>query len=474
MKALSSLLGASFLSLALLTSPAQGGIDKVYQKPESNKSWGATLSEFVGSLVDYNRSSKSYALVIGVSEYTNGYSSLPTSKDAKRMRDYLLHEAGFDYVHLLTEDKVTHSRLRKLMVDDFPGRVETNDRFLFYWSGHGVQRKVGQGHIGYLPLGSSSKEFSSMVSMDHIARWDGLITGKQALFLLDACFSGLAGKSSKKNTRRLVIDQLSRPSHHLLAAGTGEEETIAGDKWGGSLFTTAIIDGLRGSADASSAYPRDGVVSLSELVSYVKFRVADEKIQANWKKGITPQLRDLQTSIGEFFFVTNEHKATRLRNQGVAVGNEFRHGIPVAKSPSRTPAPSDRTVPATPALSVDRDALFWNSIKDSDDADMFQEYLRQHPNGGFAGLARLRIKKLKAAKQLAAVALPKPAPSPVKPAVGVFPKRPGEVFRDCADCPEMVVIPAGSFRMGDLSGSGDKEEKPVHRGVTPEKWSRFN
>ena len=70
MKALSSLLGASFLSLALLTSPAQGGIDKVYQKPESNKSWGATLSEFVGSLVDYNRSSKSYALVIGVSEYT--------------------------------------------------------------------------------------------------------------------------------------------------------------------------------------------------------------------------------------------------------------------------------------------------------------------------------------------------------------------------------------------------------------------
>ena len=26
--------------------------------------------------------------------------------------------------------------------------------------------------------------------------------------------------------------------------------------------------------------------------------------------------------------------------------------------------------------------------------------------------------------------------------------KPGETFHDCADCPEMVVIPAGSFTMG--------------------------
>ena len=32
---------------------------------------------------------------------------------------------------------------------------------------------------------------------------------------------------------------------------------------------------------------------------------------------------------------------------------------------------------------------------------------------------------------------------------GVFPK----TFKDCAQCPEMVVIPAGSFRMGDLTGT---------------------
>ena len=42
------------------------------------------------------------------------------------------------------------------------------------------------------------------------------------------------------------------------------------------------------------------------------------------------------------------------------------------------------------------------------------------------------------------------------------PKEPGAVFKDCDNSPEMVVIPAGSFKMGDLSGEGDSDEKPVH------------
>jgi formylglycine-generating enzyme required for sulfatase activity len=45
--------------------------------------------------------------------------------------------------------------------------------------------------------------------------------------------------------------------------------------------------------------------------------------------------------------------------------------------------------------------------------------------------------------------------------------RNGDIFKDCADCPEMVVIPAGSFRMGDLNGGGADDEKPVHRVTIP-------
>ena len=41
--------------------------------------------------------------------------------------------------------------------------------------------------------------------------------------------------------------------------------------------------------------------------------------------------------------------------------------------------------------------------------------------------------------------------------------QPGVTFRDCARCPEMVVVPAGQFRMGDLADDGYDVERPVHQ-----------
>ena len=41
---------------------------------------------------------------------------------------------------------------------------------------------------------------------------------------------------------------------------------------------------------------------------------------------------------------------------------------------------------------------------------------------------------------------------------------PGQIIKDCADCPEMVVIPAGSFEMGSNENA---DERPVHRVNVP-------
>ena len=43
---------------------------------------------------------------------------------------------------------------------------------------------------------------------------------------------------------------------------------------------------------------------------------------------------------------------------------------------------------------------------------------------------------------------------------------PGDVFRDCAGCPEMVVVPAGSFRMGCVLGQECRDNELPVRDVT--------
>lgn len=48
--------------------------------------------------------------------------------------------------------------------------------------------------------------------------------------------------------------------------------------------------------------------------------------------------------------------------------------------------------------------------------------------------------------------------------------QPGEIFRDCADCPEMIVLPAGRFRIGSLpeqEPERGQDEAPVQEVTIP-------
>jgi len=48
----------------------------------------------------------------------------------------------------------------------------------------------------------------------------------------------------------------------------------------------------------------------------------------------------------------------------------------------------------TTAQTGSAEIVFWQSIKGSDDPDMYREYLRQFPSGVYAGLAKIKINKL--------------------------------------------------------------------------------
>jgi formylglycine-generating enzyme required for sulfatase activity len=106
--------------------------------------------------------------------------------------------------------------------------------------------------------------------------------------------------------------------------------------------------------------------------------------------------------------------------------------------------------PLEGVVPIPDDRALWDSVKDSRDVNDFKAYLNKFPKGLFADVAANRIRALGGAN---------PAPlvqsAPAQPV-----PRAGQTIKDCADCPEMVVLPAGSFEMGSYD---DADSRPVHR-----------
>ncbi|WGD56339.1 SUMF1/EgtB/PvdO family nonheme iron enzyme [Bradyrhizobium sp. CB1650] len=90
---------------------------------------------------------------------------------------------------------------------------------------------------------------------------------------------------------------------------------------------------------------------------------------------------------------------------------------------------------------------FWDTIKGGDSAADFQAYLDAYPNGPYASQARSHLQRLGALS------------SPAKPQTA--PNTPPPTIRDCPQCPELVLIPSGSFNMG--STEVFPFEGPVHQ-----------
>ena len=128
-------------------------------------------------------------------------------------------------------------------------------------------------------------------------------------------------------------------------------------------------------------------------------------------------------------------------------------------SPGQRPAPA-----AAPAASAELEGLFWQSMMNSTNPADFEAYLSQFPAGVFRALAQNRLTALRAPGGVApaggpgvggpgspAAARPSvggSAPVSVLASAGDSPRRPGDVFRDCAACPELVVLADGRLALG--------------------------
>ncbi len=84
------------------------------------------------------------------------------------------------------------------------------------------------------------------------------------------------------------------------------------------------------------------------------------------------------------------------------------------------------------------EVALWQSAQSGGKAQV-QNYFSRYPGGQYASAANARLEQIKAEEAKV-------------PQVG-------QVFKDCSDCPEMVVLPAGNFTMGSSKGG---DEGPAH------------
>src|SRR5205085_10547251 len=324
---------------------------------------------------------KSYALLIGESEYTNGWPKLPgVPADIEAVRVALVKQ-GFQVIVLPNRTGAQLDEAFRNFISQYGMNVE--NRLLFYFAGHGHTIKQSYGEeMGYIvpvdapnPNRDLSGFMDKAMDMQQMELYARRIQAKHALFLFDSCFSGSLFALS-----RAVPDNIgyktSRPVRQFITSGSADE-TVP-DR---SIFREQFIAAIEGEADAN----HDGYVTGSELGDFLQDRVVNYTRNAQHPQ--YGKIRNPNLDKGDFVFM-----------------------LPKAPTPPAI-ATSNPTLlsPTLPAPTVDPAAFelsYWNSIQNSTDAEDFKDYLAKYPNGQFASIARRRMAALTSATKPAPTSTP--------------------------------------------------------------------
>ena len=403
-----------------------------------------------------NAASPRIALVIGNGAYGRHADPLRDNapRDAEAMRD-TLRALGFD---VIMRTNATPQQMQRA-IGEFHQRLRAGGIGLFYFAGHGMQ--IGRQTLlvpagleahSPAPLISEAVDLNTVLQAMRAPR-----AGQLNLVILDTCLNSPFSAD-------VTFAEPALSANTLVAYATAPGG-FAADGARHGVYTNALLRALDGapSQDLATLFQRVAAqvrdVTGGEQNPWIASSLIQPfRLAGNFHGGSTASLTSA---------IQDDHVVT-LHSRGIL--------------------PKDS--------SEQYEITFWNSIKDSNYPADYEAYLKAYPNGRFATLAHARIDRLHAAAASSAPATapsaappqavrpaappsappqerPRAAPTPTAsaapasapPAASVAQKpaaRPpsaGE-SRDCAGCPVMIALPAGSFPMG--SGTDDPSEKPVH------------
>ena len=307
------------LGYLLLVATLAGAAQVVAGTEESadaNATRGAVLLPAAGSerVPRYN---SSYALLIGISDYTAGWPDLGTVPAETARVAAALEALGFQVEQHLNPDATKLREAFQHFIDAHG--YQRDSRLLVYFSGHGYSWE----NRGYLvpsdaPLPTTQADFPGeaflrkTLPMTQIVAWGRQMTARHVLFLFDSCFSGTVFNTKGLSQRPSLLSRLTQePVRQYITAGSAGEEVPAK-----SVFSEALVDAL--TSDAADLY-RDGYLTGTELGLYLQGIVSQHSQQ-------TPQFGkgpDYELARGEFVFTLKPSGA------GLSAGVPAETGAPV-------------------------------------------------------------------------------------------------------------------------------------------------
>lgn len=215
--------------------------------PVTTKADDARVKELLGE--EYSgKLPKFYALIIGISKYTNEGPGLPSLdfpvKDATKMKQVLINRYAFETGNIYYLENPSRSKI----IDTFEqlsNEVTGQDNLLIFYAGHGYYDK--EKSFGYwLPADAKANGKSEWISNTTIRDYLGAIQAKHTLLISDACFGGSIFKSRgvMENMLQKVTEMYRYPSRRAMTSGN---LTLVPDK---SFFTEYLLKRLNDNTDA--------------------------------------------------------------------------------------------------------------------------------------------------------------------------------------------------------------------------------
>ncbi len=314
----------------------------------------------------------SYALVIGIDDYSAGWPKLSKAvSDATEIAEEL-KKKGFD---VTLKTNLDSARMQRTLKEFFALKGADPKARLFLWyAGHGHTIK-DEGFI--VPTDApppTSPQFKlKAIHMRDFGGFMRLADSKHVFAVFDSCFSGTIFQTRAGMVPAAVTRATTMPVRQFLTSGDANQE-VSDDGTFRKLFLRALRGESR--ADANG----DGYLLGTELGLYLSGEVTNITEQTQ-----TPRygkLRDADYNLGDFVFVLP--------------GRETREAVPEKSDGDVSADPGDAKANTAEDQMVE--ISLWASIAADNDITEFEKYLEKYPDGHFSAVAKRKIETLKAAE----------------------------------------------------------------------------